>query len=80
MLTDLPEERQGPALVLSLEGEAQDAVLELSEADNVKENGVDLILARLDKLYKNDSQLQSFKPWNHSKHLGDHRVCLFKLF
>ena len=61
MFTDLDTERQGPALVLSLEGEAQDAVLELNEGDYVKDNGVDLILARLDKLYKKDSTITKFQ-------------------
>ena len=44
MYTELPKTRQGPALVLSLEGEAQDAALELLEDKIAQENGVDAIL------------------------------------
>mgnify|MGYP001800695033 CR=1 FL=1 len=61
MYTDLSVERQGPALALSLEGEARDAVSELSEADYVMENGAHIILARLDKLYKKDSTFTKFQ-------------------
>ena len=61
MFTDLPIARQGPAIVLSLEGEAQDAVLELDESTFAAENGVDLIIARLDKLYKRDSTITKFQ-------------------
>ena len=44
MYAELPKTRQGPALVLSLEGEAQDAALELLEDKIAQENGVDAIL------------------------------------
>ena len=55
--TDLPKERQGASMFLSLEGEALDAALELDEEDIGSENGVKLIMARLDKLYKKDDTL-----------------------
>ena len=45
---------QGPALVLSLEDEALDAVLEIDESDISKENGVDFIIERLNRLFKKD--------------------------
>ena len=44
MYTELPKTSQGPALVLSLKGEAQDAALELPEDEIAQENGVDAIL------------------------------------
>ena len=49
MYTELPKTRQGPTLVLSLEGEAQDAALELLEDKIAQKNGVDAILRRLDR-------------------------------
>ena len=61
MYTDLPKNCQGPALVLSLEGEAQDVVLELNENDFSKENGIDLIIAQLDKLFKKNSTIAKFQ-------------------
>ena len=59
MYTDLPKNCQGPALVLSLEGEAQDVVLEFNENDFSKDNGVDFIIIQLDKLFKKNSFLST---------------------
>ena len=58
--TDLEKARQGPALVLSLEGEAQDAVLELENDDIIKDNGIDIIIERLDRLFKKDTTIQKY--------------------
>ena len=49
-MTDLPGNRQGSGLVLSLEDEALDAALEIDDEDIAKENGVDAILERLTRL------------------------------
>ena len=46
--------RQGSALMLSLEDEALDAVLEIDESDISKENGVDFIIEHLYRLFKKD--------------------------
>ena len=46
--------RQGSALMLSLEDEALDAVLEIDESDISKENGVDFIIEHLNRLFKKD--------------------------
>ena len=51
-MTDLPENRQGSGLVLSLEDEALDASLEIDDEDIAKENGVDAILEHLNRLFK----------------------------
>ena len=51
-LTDLPGNRQGSGLVLSLEDEALDAALEIDDEDVAKENVVDAILERLNRLFK----------------------------
>ena len=59
--TDLPKERQGTALFLSLEGEVQDAVSELSEGEISSETGVKNIIDHLDKLFKKDQTLQKYQ-------------------
>ena len=61
MSTELPKKRQGPALVLSLEGEAQEAALEIPENDIASENGVDFIINRLNRLYKKDSTITKYQ-------------------
>ena len=53
--TDISKSRQGPELLLSLEGEAQDAALEVAEDEIVQDDGFDKIISRLDKLFKRDS-------------------------
>ena len=45
--TDLPKEQQGAAIFLSLEGEAHNAVLELSSGEISSETGVKNIIDRL---------------------------------
>ena len=61
MYTELSKKRQGPTLVLSLEGEAQEAVLEIPKNDNASENGVDVIINRLNSLYKKDSTVTKYQ-------------------
>jgi len=45
----LDKKKQGPALFLSLTGDARKAALKIKLEDMKKENGVDLILAELDR-------------------------------
>ena len=52
---------QGPALVLSLEDEALDAVLEIDESDISKENDIDFIIERLNRLFKKDSTVIKYQ-------------------
>ena len=59
--TDLPKNRQGSALVLSLENQALDAVLELDDEDIGKDNGVDVIIDCLNKLFKKDSTITKYQ-------------------
>ena len=59
--TDLPIERQGASMFLSLEGEALDAALELDEDVISSKNGVKEIMLRLDQLYKKDDTLSKFQ-------------------
>ena len=58
--TDL-EKKQGPAVFLSLEGEAQEAVLELDEALITSDDGVKHITKRLDGLFKKDELLKKYE-------------------
>ena len=47
--------------MLSLEDEALDAVLEIDESDISKENGVDFIIQRLNRLLKKDSTVIKYQ-------------------
>ena len=59
--SDLPANRQGSALVLSLEDEALDAVLEIDESDISKENGVDFIIHCLNRMFKKYSTVTKYQ-------------------
>ena len=61
MYTELPKKHQGPALVLSLKGEAQEAVLEIPESDIASKYGVDVIIDHLNRLYKKDSTVTKYQ-------------------
>ena len=60
-VTDLPKDNHGAAIVMTLEGKSLDAVLELSDDDINKETGVDLIIGKLDPLYKKDELNEKFE-------------------
>ena len=45
---------KGPAVYLSLQGDARSAVRHLKPADLARDNGVDLITEELDKVYIKD--------------------------
>ena len=47
--------------MLSLEDEALDAVLQIDESDTSKENGVDFIIERLNRLFKKDSTVIKYQ-------------------
>ena len=59
--SDLPANRQGPTLVLSIEDEPLDAVLDIDESDISKENGVDFIIDRLNRLFMKDSTVTKYQ-------------------
>ena len=52
--------KKGPAVYLSLQGDARSAVRHLKPADLVKDNGVDLIIKELDKVYIKDETARTF--------------------
>ena len=47
-LTTLDKKKQGPSLVLTLDGKSQEAALELRSEEVSSEDGVKIILERLD--------------------------------
>ena len=61
MYTELQKKCQVPALILSLEGEGQDAVLEIPENDISSENDVNVIINRLNRLCKKDSTVTKYQ-------------------
>ena len=58
--TSLEPEKQGPAIALSLEGEAQDAILKLKINDITDKDGVDKVIERLNSLYKKDEVTEKY--------------------
>ena len=67
--TDREKKKQGLAVFLSLEGEAQEAVLELDEALITSDDGVKHITKRLDlkdKLLKKYEALEAFESYKLS--------------
>ena len=59
--TDLPKEKQGAALLLSLEGEAQSAALRVPEDELKSDEGINKVIAELDKLYQKDKTTLKFR-------------------
>ena len=59
--TDIPANRQGSTLVLSLENEALDAVLEIDDAEIAKDDGAYAIINRRNKLFKKDSTITKYQ-------------------
>ena len=63
--TTLESEKQGPAIVLTLEGEALDAALEIETSVVRKPYGTDRIITRLIKIYKKDDLLEGSERQYH---------------
>ena len=61
MYTELRKKCQVPALILSLEGEGQEAVLEIPENDISSENDVNVIINRLNRLCKKYSTVTKYQ-------------------
>ena len=57
---NLAPEQQGASMFLLLEDEALDAALEMHEDEISSKDGVKIITARIDKLYKKDDALSKF--------------------
>ena len=59
-LTPLEKSKQGPALVLSLEGKAQEVALQLNSNEISDEAGAQNIITKLNSLYKKDALIEKF--------------------
>ena len=59
--TPLEKNKQGGAILMTLEGAAQDTVLELEAADINSDEGIDKVIEKLDKLYTKDETLEKFE-------------------
>ncbi len=60
-VTPLPKEKQGAAIFLSLDSEAQEAVLELDEGEIACDDGVKNVIGKLDQLYLRDRTQLAFE-------------------
>ena len=83
--TNLEPGKQGPAIVLYLQGEAQDAILELDTTVISGTDGVNKITKRLNRLYKKDeltekyNALESFETYKRNSSTSVHRSVIFLL-
>ena len=64
IFTDLPKEKQGPAIYLTLAGKAREAVLELDIEMLNDDSGVNNVLKRLDKLFLQDSNQSTYMAYD----------------
>ena len=53
--------RQGPALVMSLEGKALDTILEFDDKDILDDNGITTIINKLNSIYKKGELNEKFE-------------------
>ena len=64
LYTDTPVEKQGPAIFLTLEGKAREAVLELDIKDISGADGCKNIVAKLDTLYLKDKAQVAYEAYD----------------
>ena len=60
-VNDLPDNKKGPALLLTLQKEAQEAALQVATEELNGANGVKAIIDELDKIYKKNETLQKYE-------------------
>lgn len=80
LFTTLEKKKQGLAIFLSLEGKAREAVLELEIDEMNTDDGVDKVLAQLDKLYLKDKlqlSYQAYDTFRKFKRPGDMPIADF---
>ena len=58
--TTLEKKKQGAAILLTLKGPAEEAVLEIDEEQINHDDGMKNVLEKLDKLYLKDSTMEKF--------------------
>ena len=59
-LTPLEKSKQGPALILSLEGKAQEVALQLDASEISADNGAQNVIEKSNSLYKKDALIEKF--------------------
>ena len=59
--TSIDKKEQGTAVLLSLEGKAQESVLELSKDEITADDGLSKVLAKLDKIYLKDTLIKKYE-------------------
>ena len=64
LYTEIKKEKQGPAIFLTLEGKAREAVLELDVENISGESGIDNIIKKLDSLYKKDTVQVAYEAYD----------------
>ena len=62
--TDLTDEKQGPAIFLTLEGKARETVLNLDIKEIKAKNGVESIVKALNKLYLKDKLQMAYETYD----------------
>ena len=60
LYTDLENKRKGPAVFLSLTGEARECIRTLKKTDIGAENGLEKIIAKLDSFYQQDINTRAY--------------------
>ena len=62
--TDLPKKKQAPAIFLTLEGKAREAVLELSVDSLNCDDGIENVIKQLDKLFLIDKAQSAYQTYD----------------
>ena len=62
--TDIAADKQGPAVFLTLEGKAREAIIELEVADINHADGLKNIIQKLDKLYLKDKTQAAYERYD----------------
>ena len=68
-LTSLPKEKHGPALWMALKGKAKEAVKEMEISEIKVENGLGVMITKLDKLFKTDDNQAAYLAYRDFENL-----------
>ena len=68
-LTSLPKKKHGPALWMALKGKAKEAVKEMEITEIKVENGLGVMIAKLDKLFKTDDNQAAYLAYRDFENL-----------
>ena len=63
LITNLPDKKQGPAVLLSLQGKARNLCLEMDMTELTTDKGVEAILKKLDGMFLADIEQQAFDAY-----------------